>query len=69
MSAAPQKAKPGAEELDVTVSAVVPLNELVTRFEFKRNDGSDFPPFSGGAQIAPTSLNRLAQVDGARWYR
>lgn len=49
MSAAPQKAKPGAEEIDVTVSAVVPLNELVTRFEFKRTDGSDFPPFSGGA--------------------
>ena len=49
MSAAPQKAKPGAEELQVTVSAVVPVNELVTRFEFKRDDGSDFPPFSGGA--------------------
>lgn len=49
MSAAPQKAKPGAEKIDVTVSAVVPLNELVTRFEFKRRDGKPFPPFSGGA--------------------
>lgn len=49
MSAAPQRAKAGAEELDVIVSAVVPLNELVTRFEFKKRDGTDFPPFSGGA--------------------
>lgn len=49
MSAAPQKAKPGAEKIAVTVSAVVPVNELVTRFEFKRRDGALFPPFSGGA--------------------
>ena len=49
MSAAPQKAKAGAEKIDVTVSAVVPLNELVTRFEFKRNDGERFPTFSAGA--------------------
>ncbi len=49
MSAAPQKAKAGAERIDVTVSAVVPLNDLVTRFEFQRRDGADFPPFSGGA--------------------
>ena len=49
MSAAPQKAKPGAEQIDVVVSAVVPLNELVTRFEFKRADGKDLPTFSGGA--------------------
>ncbi|AXI47140.1 ferredoxin--NADP(+) reductase [Sulfitobacter sp. SK012] len=49
MSAAPQKAKPGAEKIDVHVSAVVPVNDLVTRFEFKRRDGGLFPPFSGGA--------------------
>ena len=49
MSAAPQKAKPGAEQIDVVVSAVVPLNELVTRFEFTRRDGATVPPFSGGA--------------------
>ena len=49
MSAAPQKAKAGAEKIDVVVSAVVPLNELVTRFEFQRRDGSAFPTFSGGA--------------------
>lgn len=49
MSAAPQKAKAGAEKIEVVVSAVVPVNDLVTRFEFKRRDGKDFPPFSGGA--------------------
>ena len=49
MSAAPQKAKAGAEKIAVTVSAVVPLNELVTRFEFTRTDGAEFPPFSAGA--------------------
>jgi ferredoxin-NADP reductase len=31
------------------VSSIIPLNELVTRFEFERVDGADFPPFSGGA--------------------
>jgi ferredoxin-NADP reductase len=49
MSAAPQKAKPGAEKVEVKVTAVVPVNELVTRFEFQRRDGGLFPPFSGGA--------------------
>lgn len=49
MSAAPQKASPGAEKIDVIVSAIVPLNELVTRFEFKRANGDMFPTFSGGA--------------------
>ncbi|WP_238368776.1 PDR/VanB family oxidoreductase [Mesobacterium pallidum] len=49
MSAAPQKARAGAERIDVTVSAVVPVNDLVTRFEFTRADGRPFPPFSPGA--------------------
>ncbi|ETA52299.2 dioxygenase [Rhodobacteraceae bacterium PD-2] len=49
MSAAPQKARAGAERIAVTVSAVVPLNDLVTRFEFTRTDGKPFPPFSAGA--------------------
>ena len=49
MSAAPPKAKAGAEKIDVKVSAIVPLNDLVTRFEFSRRDGGAFPPFSGGA--------------------
>ena len=54
MSAAPQTAKPGAEKIDVVVSAVVPLNDLVTRFEFQRRDGAQFPPFSGGAHTVVT---------------
>jgi len=49
MSAAPQKTKPGAEKIAVTVAAVVRVNDLMTRFEFKRRDGQLFPPFSGGA--------------------
>ena len=39
----------GAEKIKVIVSAIVPLNNLVTRFEFKRIDGYQFPTFSGGA--------------------
>ena len=49
MSAAPRKAKAGAEKIAVTVRAVVPVNDLVTRFEFTRTDGLPFPPFSAGA--------------------
>ena len=39
----------GAEKIKVVVSAIVPLNNLVTRFEFKRAGGGQFPTFSGGA--------------------
>ena len=39
----------GSEKINVKVSNVVPLNDLVTRFEFKRTDGKLFPTFSGGA--------------------
>jgi ferredoxin-NADP reductase len=46
---APQKTKSGPQQLEVTVSAVVPVNDVVTRFEFTRTDGAEFPPFSGGA--------------------
>jgi len=49
MSAAPQRAKAGAGKIEVIVSAVLPLNDLVTRFEFKRKDGNRFPTFSAGA--------------------
>ncbi|WP_136440903.1 PDR/VanB family oxidoreductase [Pacificoceanicola onchidii] len=49
MSASPTKAKAGAEKISVVVSAKVPVNDLVTRFEFKRQDGGPFPTFSGGA--------------------
>ncbi len=33
----------------VRVADIVPLNDLVTRFEFERINGQNFPPFSGGA--------------------
>ena len=39
----------GAEKIDVTVTDIVTLNDLVTRFEFKRTDGGLLPTFSGGA--------------------
>ena len=39
----------GAEKIAVTVTDIVPLNALVTRFEFKRTDGGLLPTFSGGA--------------------
>ncbi len=39
----------GAQKIAVTVTAVVPLNDLVTRFEFRRTDGGLLPTFSGGA--------------------
>ena len=57
---APQKAKAGPAQIDVTVSAIVPVNDLVTRFEFTRTDGAAFPPFSGGAHTVVT------MQDGAR---
>lgn len=39
----------GAEKIAVTVTDIVPLNDLVARFEFKRTDGGPLPTFSGGA--------------------
>ena len=39
----------GSEKINVKVSKIVPINDLVTRFEFKRIDGELFPTFSGGA--------------------
>ena len=29
----------GAEKINVTVTEIVPVNELVTRFKFERSDG------------------------------
>jgi ferredoxin-NADP reductase len=57
MSAAPQKTKSGAEQIEVTVSAAVPVNDLVTRFEFSRVDGQPFPTFSGGAHTVITMMD------------
>lgn len=39
----------GAEKIDVLVTDITPLNQLVTRFQFKRRDGGLLPTFSGGA--------------------
>jgi ferredoxin-NADP reductase len=39
----------GATKINVRVSEIVPLNELVTRFKFERTDGGMLPTFSGGA--------------------
>lgn len=39
----------GGEKIAVTVSAVTRVNDLVTRFEFRRIDGGLLPTFSGGA--------------------
>jgi ferredoxin-NADP reductase len=39
----------GAETISVRVTDIVPMNELVTRFAFRRIDGERLPTFSGGA--------------------
>lgn len=49
MSDAANKTRSGAQKIDVVVDRIEVLNDLVTRFDFKRVDGADFPPFSGGA--------------------
>lgn len=39
----------GTNKIAVTVTDVVPVNALVTRFRFARSDGGLLPTFSGGA--------------------
>ena len=39
----------GTTKIAVTVTDIVPLNDLVTRFRFERTDGGLLPTFSGGA--------------------
>lgn len=39
----------GSAKIPVFVEEVTPVNELVTRFRFKRSDGGLMPTFSGGA--------------------
>jgi ferredoxin-NADP reductase len=41
----------GTTKLNVTVTEVVAVNELVKRFHFERTDGGDLPTFSGGAHV------------------
>lgn len=38
-------------KIDVKVTEVVEVNELIKRFRFAALDGSELPPFSGGAHI------------------
>jgi len=59
---APQKTKAGPEKIDVTVCAIVAITEHVTRFEFTRADGTDFPPFSGGAHTVVSMDGRGGSV-------
>ena len=62
MTAAPQKISADTGKIDVRVKAVVPLNDLVTRFEFERIDGKGFPVFSGGAH----TIVEMQDVDKKR---
>ena len=39
----------GTRKLEVTVTEVVEVNDLVKRFRFERSDGGEMPTFSGGA--------------------
>lgn len=39
----------GAEKINVMVTEITRVNELVTRFKFERSDGGLLPTFSGGA--------------------
>ena len=39
----------GGTKMEVKVVDKVKLNDLVTRFEFEKTDGSNFPTFSGGS--------------------
>lgn len=41
----------GTTKLAVTVADVVPVNDLVKRFHFRRSDGGPLPTFSGGAHV------------------
>jgi ferredoxin-NADP reductase len=41
----------GTTKLDVVVTNIVPVNELVKRFHFRRRDGALLPTFSGGAHV------------------
>ena len=41
----------GTTKLDVVVADVVPVNDLVTRFHFRRAEGGLLPTFSGGAHV------------------
>lgn len=39
----------GTQKISVKIKDIIKVNELVTRIEFVRTNGVNFPPFSGGA--------------------
>lgn len=41
----------GTDKLQVTVTDVVDVNELIKRFHFRRRDGGLLPTFSGGSHV------------------
>ena len=41
----------GAPRLDVVVTEVVEVNDLIKRFRFERADGGEMPHFSGGSHV------------------
>ena len=41
----------GTSKLDVVVTDITPINDLVKRFQFQRIDANPLPNFSGGAHI------------------
>lgn len=53
----------GGAKLAVSVIEVTPVNDLVTRFTFARDDGGEMPTFSGGAhtvvEMSDTGHTRL----------
>ncbi len=63
MTAAPQKVEPGLDIIPALVDKITKVNELVTRFEFKRLDGKDFPVFSAGSHTV------IEMKDGDRTIR
>ena len=63
MTAAPQKVEPGLDIIPALVDKITKVNELVTRFEFKRIDGKDFPVFSAGSHTV------IEMKDGDRTIR
>lgn len=63
MTAAPQKIEPGADKISAIVDAITKVNELITRFEFRREDGKDFPVFSAGSHTV------IEMHDGDRTIR
>ena len=53
----------GASKIPVVVTEVAPVNDLVTRFTFKRRDGGEMPTFSGGSTMRMVMMLCLRERD------